>query len=100
MAPRKTYTEAFKRAAVQLASQRGIAPTARGLGLSPSTLRRWINQRPPSDRSTRKQAIAGPSPEPGHPLKPTSDELVELKREDTFLRDQTSRLKRALGLDT
>lgn len=86
----KTYTEEFKREAVQLAKERGnIAQTARDLGVSDTSILYW-----------RKQLEATPeNPFPGQG-NPRDVELAQLQRENARLKEEVDILKKAMGICT
>ncbi len=87
---RRRFPEEFKREAVHLATQPGmtISGVARDLGLSPSVLRRWIDN-----------ARGGKwSSEPGKPLKSDmATELERTRRELAKVKMERDILKKALG---
>ena len=67
-AKRGKYAEEFKRYAVWLTAEHGrpVRETARDLGLSPSTLRRWTHELGlvPGPDAALQETASGPSPEP------------------------------------
>lgn len=81
---RKTYTEEFKREAVELMEKSGNkAKTARDLGIHMSLLKKW--QKKIKENGTR------PFPGKGNP---SDEELAQLKRENARLREENAILKK------
>lgn len=90
MSERKSYTDEFKRDAVQLAEERGnICEAARSLGIDHSMLRRWKRQL--SSGSGR------PFPGKGNASDP---DLARANREIARLKEENEILKKAVGIFT
>ena len=87
MPRRAPYPEEFKREAILLVHEQGMAPhhVARDLGIDPDTLKRWL-------RETHAPAAA--SNEPAI----TPAELARLRRENEQLRMERDILKKAIGI--
>jgi transposase len=87
----RTFTQEFKREAVQLAqsSHKSLAQIARDLGIAESTLHRWCHQ----FSENGEQAFPGS----GHQL-PQEEEIRRLQRENELLRQERDILKKALGI--
>lgn len=85
---RKSYTEEFKREAVALVQKTGNrAQVARELGIHASLLQKWqekLDSNP--DR---------PFPGKGNPQ---NEELAQLKKENTRLKEEVEILKKAVGI--
>ena len=88
MKPRKNYTPEFKREAVRLAqATNNVAATARELGIDHSVLLRWKQQL----QDEGERAFPGNG-------NPRDQELAQLKRENTRLREEVEILKKAVGV--
>jgi len=88
---RRNYDAGFKREAVQLVTERGVAVSkvAEDLGIHPDMLARW-----------KRESLRGGNgsfPGKGH-LKPEEEELRRLQRENADLREERDILKKALGI--
>lgn len=88
----KTYTEEFKRDAVQLVETSGKPKTqvARELGVSESALYRWIEQ----DGADQSE----PMTLNGQSVKELKAELKRLRRENEVLRQEREILKKASSI--
>ena len=84
----KTYTAEFKQSAVKLANESDVpvAETARNLGVNENTLYGWINKysQPVEAKKKTERTEAH-----------LYDELQQLKRENTRLRQERDFLKKA-----
>lgn len=90
MGTRRKFTDEFKREAVKLATQPGVALTtvSRELGVERSVLRRWVE-------NTQQDRY---EPTSGKPLKSDSQaELEAVKRELVRVKMERDILKKALG---
>lgn len=86
---RRTYTEEFKREAVQLmeASGKGIAEIARDLGINDNNLYRWrgwYGNLPQANTNGNAREMEG--------------ELKRLRRENEVLRQERDILKKAMSI--
>lgn len=88
----KTYTEEFKRDAVQLVETSGKPKTqvARELGVSESALYRWIEQ--------YGAGQSQPTTLNGQSMKELEAELKRLRRENEVLRQEREILKKAISI--
>jgi transposase len=90
MGTRRKFTDEFKREAVKLATQPGVAVStvARELGVERSVLRAWV----------KKTEEGRYEPKPGRPLKSDSQaEAEQLRRELARVKMERDILKKALG---
>jgi transposase len=81
---RRTYTDEFKREAVQLsnASEKSIAQVARELGIAPKLLYRWRSEQ----RALGDEAFPGQGHTVPQELSELQQELVEVQRERDILK--------------
>jgi transposase-like protein len=88
---RKTYTEEFKAAAVNLVVEgKQSAPEAsRSLGIGESTLYKWIDQLKPSDEKDSKSIKVNDE------LKQLRSEIIELKKKLALTEEHREILKKA-----
>jgi transposase len=93
---RRSFTEEFKRDAVQLAIERGnVSAVAQDLGIHESVLNRW-------KRKLQQQAGCPGSqsrPFPGNGS-PRDEELAKLQRELSRVKEENEILKKAVGIFT
>ena len=93
--PRRSFTEEFKRDAVQLTRERGnVSAVARELGIGESCLNRWkraLEQPAPGQAATR------PFPGKGNPR---DEEMATIQRENARLKQENEILKKAVGIFT
>ena len=85
---RKSYPEAFKREAVQLAKERGnLSAAARDLGISDNTLHNW-------------KKLLERTPENAFPGNgnPRDNDTARLQRELRRLQEENAILKKAVGI--
>ena len=96
---RKTYTNEFRKGAVDLlrASNQPLSLVARELGVSVASLRTWKNQFLGASGGMAKGAV-GDDGQPGTSAKELWDENQKLKRENTYLRRQREILKKAASI--
>ncbi len=94
--PRRSFTEEFKREAVQLASERGnVSAVARDLGINESVLNRWKRQL----QQEGQQPGSGKRPFPGNG-NPRDEEMAKLQRELARVKEENAILKKAVGIFT
>lgn len=94
--PRRSFTEEFKREAVQLAQQRGnVAATARDLGVAQSCLNRW--KRHLQNQAQHPSSGARVFPGKGNAQ---DEEVAKLQREKVRLKEEVEILKKAVGIFT
>ena len=85
---RKSYTEEFKREAIGLLEKsENKSRVARDLGVHMSLLRKWQKK----IKNNGEKAFPGKG-------KQTDDELSQLKRENTRLKEEVEILKKAVGI--
>lgn len=90
--PRRTFTEAFKREAAQLAIDRGnVSEVARELGIGDSALHRWKVALEREGQGQLKRAFPGRG-------NPQDEELAKLKRELAHVKMENEILKKAVGI--
>ena len=95
--PRRSFTEEFKRDAVQLATERGnVSAVARDLGIHESVLNRWKRQ---LQQETQQQPGPGKRPFPGNG-NPRDQEMAKLQRELARVKEENAILKKAVGIFT
>ena len=88
MRKRKKYTVSFKQEAVELARRSpNQSQVARDLGIHPSVLQRWKREYSPEIISMR--SVNGVK---------SKEEIKELERENTRLREEVAILKKAVGI--
>lgn len=89
---RQRFSREFKLEAVRLANESGklVTDVARDLGISVQLLYKW------QDEVAKHGESAFPGPGRNGKKSPDSDELGELKRENTRLREERDILKKAL----
>ena len=87
MTTRKTYTKEFKQQAVRLAEDIGYTQTGRDLDVNPGLIRKW----------KKRLADDGQQAFPGKG-NPRDEEMAQLKRENTRLREEVAILKKAVGI--
>ncbi len=94
--PRRSFTEEFKRDAVQLATERGnVSAVARDLGIHESVLNRWKRQLQQEAECAGSQGR--PFPGKGNAR---NQELAKLQRENARLKQENEILKKAVGIFT
>jgi transposase len=94
--PRRSFTEEFKREAVQLAIERGnVSAVARDLGINESVLNRWKRQL--QQESERNGPGTWPFPGRGNAR---DEEVTRLQRENARLKQENEILKKAVGIFT
>ena len=94
--PRRSFTEEFKREAVQLAIERGnVSAVARDLGISESVLNRWKRQL----QQESGQSGPGTRPFPGRG-NARDEEMAKIQRENARLKQENEILKKAVGIFT
>jgi len=94
--PRRSFTEEFKREAVQLATERGnVSAVARDLGINESVLNRWKRQL----QQGAGQPGPGTRPFPGRG-NARDEEMTKLQRENARLKQENEILKKAVGIFT
>ena len=94
--PKRSFTEEFKREAVQLAIERGnVSAVARELGIHESVLNRWKRQL--QQRIEHPGASSRPFPGRGNPR---DEEMVKLQRELARVKQENEILKKAVGIFT
>ncbi len=94
--PRRSFTEEFKRQAVQLATERGnVSAVARDLGVNESVLSRWKRQL----QQEGHQPGSGNRPFPGHG-NARDQEMAKLQRELARVKEENAILKKAVGIFT
>ncbi len=94
--PRRSFTEEFKREAVQLATERGnISAVARDLGIHESVLNRWKRQL----QQEGQQPGSGNRPFPGRG-NARDQEMAKLQRELARVKEENAILKKAVGIFT
>ncbi len=88
MATREVYTQDFKLDAVKLVTERGMSRSrvARDLGIGTQTLRNWLH-------ALSDQPLAS-APKNGT----DAQQLAELQREVTLLREERDILKKVVGI--
>lgn len=90
--PRRTFTEAFKREAAQLAIERGnVSAVARELGIGDSALHRWKAALEQERTGNLKRAF------PGRGI-PQDEERAKLQRELARVKMENEILKKAVGI--
>lgn len=87
MATRRTYTNKFKREAVDLAKANGFTQTGRDLDVNPNLLHKW---RKALDED-QAQAFPGNGT-------PRDVQLAEVQRENARLREENAILKKAVSI--
>ncbi len=93
---RRSFTEEFKREAVQLAIERGnVSAVARDLGISESVLNRWKRQL----QQESGQSGPGTRPFPGRG-NARDEEMAKIQRENARLKQENEILKKAVGIFT
>ncbi len=94
--PRRSFSEEFKREAVQLAIERGnVSAVARELGIHESVLNRWKRQL----QHEAQQSGSGTRPFPGKG-NARDEEMVKLQRELARVKEENEILKKAVGIFT
>ena len=94
--PRRSFTEEFKRQAVQLATERGnISAVARDLDIRESVLNRWKRQL----QQEAQQSGPGNRPFPGSG-NARDQELAKIQRELARVKEENAILKKAVGIFT
>ena len=94
--PRRSFSEEFKREAVQLAIERGnISAVARELGIGESCLNRWKRQL----QQEAQHPGSGSRPFPGKG-NVRDEEMASLKRELARVTQENEILKKAVGIFT
>ncbi len=89
---RRTFTEAFKREAAQLALDRGnVSEVARELGIGDSALHRWKAALEQERAGNLKRAFPGRG-------NPQDEELTKLQRELARVKMENEILKKAVGI--
>jgi transposase len=89
---RRTFTEAFKREAAQLAIDRGnVSEVARELGIGDSALHRWKAALEQERTGNLKRAFPGRG-------NPQDEELAKLQRELARVKMENEILKKAVGI--
>jgi len=92
--PRRSFTEAFKQEAAQLAIERGnVAAVARDLGIDESSLNRWKRALEASKSSPSIKAFPGRG-------NPRDEEMAKLQKELARLKEDNEILKKAVGIFT
>jgi transposase len=87
--PRRSFTEEFKRDAVQLATERGnVSAAARDPGINESVLNRWKRQ----PQQGGQQPGSGKRPFPGNG-NPRDEEMAKLRRELARVKRELARVK-------
>jgi transposase len=93
--PRRSFTEEFKRAAVQLTRERGnVSAVARELGIGESCLNRWKRA---LEQPAPGQAAMRPFPGKGNPR---DEEMAQLQRELARVKEENEILKKGVGIFT
>lgn len=94
--PRRSYTEEYKRQAVELvmSSGRSITAVAKELGLRDSVLRRWV------DRVRQQPTSAAQRPTTQAPLMSAdqASEIARLRQENERLRMERDILKKSIAI--
>jgi transposase len=83
MGRKSTYTEEFKLEAVELANKEGLAKSAKELGITPSTLRRWQSENKLPTEVTQKDL---------------EKENNRLRKENEYLRKINDVLKKSTAI--
>ncbi|GAB5521603.1 MAG: hypothetical protein RhofKO_38540 [Rhodothermales bacterium] len=90
MTTRRVHSPEFKREAVRLAKERGNrSAVARDLGIHASLIRRWAQEL----EADSQQAFPGQG-------NPKDEELAQLRRELSRVREENAILKKAVGIFT
>ena len=94
--PKRSFTEEFKREAVQLAVKRGnVSAVARELGIHESVLNRWKSRL--QQETEHPGTSSRPFPGKGNAR---DAELASLKRELARVKQENEILKKAVGIFT
>ncbi len=87
MSQRKSYTKEFKEEAIRLASQSGVTVVSQDLGIHPNMLYMWKREL----EKHAKKAFPGRG-------NPTEQEFMQLKKDNTRLKEELEILKKAAGI--
>ena len=96
--PRRSFTDDYKRQAVDLvaSSNRSIGSVAKELGLRDSVLRRWMERRGAGREPTA--ATRRPTTQATLPSADQADRIARLERENEQLRMERDILKKSIAI--
>ncbi len=94
--PRRSFTEEYKRQAVELvvSSRRSITAVAKELGLRDSVLRRWVDRVREEPASAAQRPTTPATPMPAD----QASEIARLRQENERLRMERDILKKSIAI--